>query len=274
MVERRSVEAWERTKFHLFAGCYTVRVFNESGLNPGGITKWLRAEPCESYSMCLLFSPQLRIPPAVPVCFTVSDANYPGITALNGRIIFKEWRNRCMAASNHTINFQDGSSTAPVSLPVGTYSFVSTDIPGYETGTVTQFTVTPTTTSVALSVTANGALTVTVKDDLGNSITSGEMQLSNQAGGIRYGSQQSISSGTAAFANVPYTAAGINFYIAQDSSDENHDPLLQPQAVSMTQTPETVNVLNDRKASSVSFTMADATYAGITPVTGALVVNG
>ena len=93
-----------------------------------------------------------------------------------------------MAASNHTINFQDGSSTAPVSLPVGTYSFVSTDIPGYETGTVTQFTVTPTTTSVALSVTANGALTVTVKDDLGNSITSGEMQLSNQAGGIRYGS--------------------------------------------------------------------------------------
>ena len=42
----------------------------------------------------------------------------------------------------------------------------------------------------------------------------------------------------------------------------------------MTQTPETVNVLNDRKTSSVSFTMADAIYAGITPVTGALVVNG
>lgn len=180
-----------------------------------------------------------------------------------------------MAVSNHTLTFLNGSTTAPVSLPVGTYTFVSTTIPGYETGSVAQFTVTPTTTSVALSITANGSLAVTVEDDLGNPITAGALQLSNQTGATRYGTEQSIVSGNAAFANVPYNAlSGIDFYIAQDGSDASHDPITTPQAVAMTQQTQAETVLNNRKSISLNFTMADTNYAGITPVTGDLIVNG
>ena len=68
-----------------------------------------------------------------------------------------------MAASDYTINFQNGSSTQPVTLPVGTYSFVSTTIPGYADGGIAQFTVEPTSTSIALSISASGTLEVTVK---------------------------------------------------------------------------------------------------------------
>lgn len=274
MIDYSYTEAGKRIKFRLLAGCYyTVRVFQNSGLNPGGITKWLWAEACGKYSMCLRFSPQMRIPLAVPVCFTVSDADYPGITALNGRIILK-WRNYCMAASDYAINFLNGSSTSAVTLPVGTYTFVSTTIPGYETGSVAQFTVTPTTTSAALRITADGTLTVVVEDDLGAPITAGALQLSDQTGDTRYGNEQNISTGTVAFANVPYTAAGIDFCLAQNGSDENHNPIETPQAVSMTQQAQTETVINSRKSVSMNFTMADENYAGITPVTGDLVVNG
>lgn len=179
-----------------------------------------------------------------------------------------------MAASDYTINFQNGSSTQPVTLPVGTYSFVSTTISGYADGGIAQFTVEPTSTSIALSISASGTLEVTVKDDLGNSITSGAMQLSNQSGGSLYGVEKAITNGVATFGNVPYTAAGIGFYVAQDGSDANHNAITTPQAVSMTQKSQTEAVLNERKTTSLNFTMADANYAGITPVTGALVVNG
>lgn len=273
MIEYSSAEAWEKITFCLLAGCYTVRVFQSSGLNPGGITKWLRAEPRGKYGMCLRFSPQMRIPLAVPVSFTVSDADYSRPTALNGRIILK-WRKYCMAASDYTISFLNGSSTSAVTLPVGTYTFVSTTIPGYETGSVSQFTVTPTTTSVALRITADGTLTVTVEDDLGAPITAGAFQLSNQSGDTRYGDEQNISNGTAVFPNVPYTAAGIDFYLAQDGSDPNHDLITTPQAVAMTQQAQTETVINSRKGVSPSFTIADENYAGITPVTGNLVIHG
>lgn len=180
-----------------------------------------------------------------------------------------------MAASDHTINFLNGTSTAPVALRVGTYSFVSTTIPGYaDGGSVAQFTVTPTTTSLALSITADGTLQVTVKDEDGTSITSGALQLSNEAGDVRYGSEVDIVAGAVTFSNVPYAAAGIDFYMAQNGSDENHDPLEEPQAVDMTQQTQQEAVLNQLKTTSVSFTMADTNYSGITPVTGDLVMNG
>lgn len=180
-----------------------------------------------------------------------------------------------MAASDYTINFLDGSSTVPVLLPVGTYSYISNTISGYAVGgSVAQFTVTPTTTSLALSITANGTLQVTVEDDLGAPITAGALQLSNLAGDVRYGTEEDIVAGAVTFANVPYAAAGMNFYMAQNSSDTDHDPLAAPQAVDMTQQTQQETVLNDRKSASVSFTMADANYSGITPVTGNLVMNG
>ncbi len=179
-----------------------------------------------------------------------------------------------MAASDYTITFLNGSSTAPVMLPVGTYSFVSTTIPGYADGGVAQFTVTPATTSLALSITANGTLQVTVEDDLGNSITTGALQLSDQTGDTRYGAEAEIVDGEASFPNVPYVDTGIDFYIAQDSSDENHEPIPTPQAVDMTEQIQTETMLNARKTVALNFTMEDANYAGITPVTGDLVMNG
>lgn len=178
-----------------------------------------------------------------------------------------------MAASDYTISFLNGTSTSAVALPVGTYTFVSSTIPGYADGSVT-FDVTPTTTSLGLTITANGTLNVTVDDDLGDPITAGALQLSNDTGGTRYGSAENIVAGAASFANVPYAAAGMAFYIAQDGSDDNHDPIATPQAVDMTLQTQSETVQNDRKSATVSFTMADANYAGITPVTGDLVMNG
>ena len=176
--------------------------------------------------------------------------------------------------ADYTLNFVNGSTTLPSTLPVGTYSFVSTTIPGYADGTVAQFTITPTTTSVALSVTANGTLQVTVVDDLGNPITAGALQLSDETGATRYGDQKTIVDGDATFANVPHNVTCIDFFMAQNGSDANHDPIAVPQAVEMTQLEQNENVLNSRKTVSVNFTMADLNYAGITPITGGLVVNG
>ena len=179
-----------------------------------------------------------------------------------------------MAATNYSINFLNGSSTGPVTLPVGSYTFVSTNIPGYESGTIVPFTITPTTTAVAISIAANGTMQVTVKDDLGVNITSGVLQLSNQTGAARYGDTVSITDGIASFPNVPYTAGGISFYVAQNSSDANHDPISAPQPVTLTQQTSTVAVVNDRKSVTPTFTMADSNYSGITPVTGDLTVFG
>lgn len=73
-------------KLKLPAGCYTVRVRSCSGLNPGGITKWLKMCPCENHSIAMFFSQPLCNPITVPVSFTVTDANYPGVTNMNGGI--------------------------------------------------------------------------------------------------------------------------------------------------------------------------------------------
>lgn len=180
-----------------------------------------------------------------------------------------------MAATNHTIDFLNGSSTGTIILPVGTYSYVSNTIPGYADGTVEQFVITPSTTEVALEITANGTLTVIVKDDLDDPITSGVLQLSDETGATRYGSTENIVDGESVFENVPYLATtGIDFYIAQDSSDANHVPISDPQAVSMELQEQTETILNERLGVTVEFTMEDAYYAGITPITGDLVVNG
>ena len=180
-----------------------------------------------------------------------------------------------MAATNHTIEFLNGSSTGTIVLPVGTYSYGSNNVPGYADGTVNQFTITPATTSVSLEITANGTLTVLVKDDLDDPITAGVLQLSDETGATRYGDTENITDGESVFANVPYLATtGIDFYIAQNSSDANHVPITDPQAVSMELQEQTETIINERLGVTVEFTMEDANYAGITPVTGDLVVNG
>lgn len=82
--------AWEVKRFNLPKGFYRIRVSQHAGLNPGGTTKWLHIDSGKQYGMCFLFSRQLCNPMTVPVCFTISDANYPGITKMNGEI--QVWR--------------------------------------------------------------------------------------------------------------------------------------------------------------------------------------
>jgi hypothetical protein len=180
-----------------------------------------------------------------------------------------------MAASDYTIEFVDGMSTGSVTLPVGNYTAKDIQIPGYETGSVQPFTITPTTTAIALSLSANGTLNITVQDDLGNNITAGTLQFSNAGKSEFYGSPVDIVDGAVSFANVPYEATtGISLHLVQDGSDGDHNPITDPQAVTMTETPQTEAVFNARKTQQPQFSMADVNYERITPVTGSLIING
>ena len=87
VLTRQFTKGGKRNVFRLAPEAYTVQVKNYSNLNPGAVTKWTRLEAGTCLTLRLLFSQPLCLPRVVPVSFTVSDANYPGITALNGGII-------------------------------------------------------------------------------------------------------------------------------------------------------------------------------------------
>lgn len=179
-----------------------------------------------------------------------------------------------MAQELRTLTFTDGVASK-VTLPVGTYTYNSDTIPGYKNATMESFTITSKTTSLDLEITAAGLLKVNVVDDLGTKITAGKLQLSNVDKTVTYGEEQEISDGEAEFANVPYLdTTGINFYVAQDGSDEEHLPLDQPQAVSMKEESQTETIENARKPVMLNLTLKDANYEDITPITGDLVVLG
>lgn len=177
-------------------------------------------------------------------------------------------------ATTQTIPFINGSTAEAFSLPVGTYTFQSTTIPGYTGATMPSFEITPTTTDVALAITASGVLTITVTDENGDNITSGTIKLTDN-GSTQYGTTKTIADGRVEFANMPYIAVtGVNFYIDQPTSDPTHDPIVAPLATSMTTATQTVPLENNLKHASVNFTMADANYVGITPLTGDVLVQG
>lgn len=179
-----------------------------------------------------------------------------------------------MAATEHLIDFENGVSTAAVELPVGKYTFVDTSVPGYEDGAVAEFTITPETTDVELHISAVGTLTVTVKDDAENAVTAGKLQLCNESGETKYGAEVDITDGSATFAHVPHSAAGVGFYLSQDGADSGHEPLETPQAVTMIEQAESATIIDARKSVSVNFTMVDPNYSGIAPVTGHLNITG
>ncbi len=177
---------------------------------------------------------------------------------------------------NHILNIVNGKAEN-VRLPVGTYTYVSNTIPGYSNGgTVKSFTVTRETTSVDVQIAADGELTINVKDDIDQPITSGNVQLSNSDGSTVYGSVAQIAEGKATFSNVPHDINGIGLYIGQAASDETHDPIgiTNPVAYSMTATPAATDIINQRKQQEFTLNLSDEFYAGITPLNGDLVVNG
>lgn len=181
-----------------------------------------------------------------------------------------------MAGINHTITIVNGKAEN-VKLPIGTYTYVSNTIPGYSNGgSVKNFTITRQTTSVEAFISANGELTVNVKDDADAPITAGNVQLSNSDGSTMYGTAVNITEGKAVFSNVPYDINGIGLYIGQAASDEEHDPIgtTNPVSYSMTATPATTDIVNQRKQAEFTLTLADEFYAGITALNGELVING
>lgn len=179
-----------------------------------------------------------------------------------------------MAKTDKTITFTNGTASN-VTLPVGTYTLKSSAIPGYIDGTIPEFTITSTTTDVALAITAQGTLSVTVTDDTGVKITTGTLQLSNQTGATPYGNIVTITDGAASFANVPYSATGnVDFYIDQLTTDSEHTILDTPQAVEMLTKEQSEAIENNRIAKSFNFTIADAVYSGITPLNGDITING
>lgn len=179
-----------------------------------------------------------------------------------------------MAKIDRPITFDNGTASA-VSLPVGTYTLSSSAIPGYADGTIPEFTITSATTDVALAITAQGTLSVTVTDDTGVKITSGTLQLSDEHANIPYGNTVTITAGEATFANVPYSATGnVDFFINQLGTDSEHTSLATPQAVEMQTKTQTAAVENSRISKSFNFTIADAVYNGITPLTGIINING
>lgn len=181
-----------------------------------------------------------------------------------------------MAAANHILTIVNGKAEN-VRLPIGTYTYVSNTIPGYTNGAaVKSFTITKTTTSVEALISAGGELTINVKDDLDAPITAGFVQLSNSDGSTLYGTAAEISQGKAIFQNVPYDDKGIQLYVGQAASDEDHDPIgiTTPVSYSMTATPGSVDIINQRKQAEFSLSLSDEHYNGITPLNGELIVNG
>ncbi len=176
-------------------------------------------------------------------------------------------------AKEYTITFVNGVAEN-VELPVGTYTYQSNTIPGYDDGTVNSFKIEPSSTEINLTITANGVLNISVKDDLDAPITSGSLQLSDSTGDTVYGQSVSITEGEATFEHVPYDSNGIDFYVKQNESDELHDPIEDPQAVSMTETPQDEAILNARKIITLDLKVADMYYEGITELNGNIVVEG
>lgn len=181
-----------------------------------------------------------------------------------------------MAATNHTITIVNGKAEH-VTLPIGTYTYVSNTIPGYSNGgTVKSFTITRDTTSVKALIAADGELTINVKDDIDAPITAGNVQLSNANGSTLFGTAAEISEGKANFAHVPYDSNGIALYVVQAASDDDHEPIgtTNPVPYAMTATPASADIINQRKQAELTLTLSDEYYSGITALNGELVING
>lgn len=86
----RKFKPREKISYCLEEGEYKIRVSSNCMLDPSAITKWLYIKPCRRYNLNLVFFSPICRKKLIPVCFTITDSNYPGITPLNGGITV--WR--------------------------------------------------------------------------------------------------------------------------------------------------------------------------------------
>lgn len=82
----RAIAGNTQVRFSLPAGRYRVRVRNTAGWNPGGVTDWVCLQPGGHCSLSPVFRGGGAPTPRRPVTVTLTDANYPGITPINGGI--------------------------------------------------------------------------------------------------------------------------------------------------------------------------------------------
>lgn len=267
VVQGMFVHAWEKATFFLPEDYYWVCVRSTSLTNPGGQCKSITTKVGCPICITAVFLAE-PIAPTQTVTVTLQDAHYPGMIPLTGGITV-------MAKQNYEIQFVNGVAQN-VKLPIGTYTFVSTTIPGYADATADEFTITKDTQTVEIALTAQGELTVRVVDDLGNVIESGTVQLSDATGETTYGEPETIDTqGEATFANVPYdTNGGVSLWVKQTQSDAYHLPIADPEEVAMTQQDQTETIENERAPLDQNVTAVDANYPGIVPLTGNITVNG
>lgn len=257
----------EKAVFYVPEGSYWMCVRSGAMTNPGGQCKQITTKTGCPVCCTAVFR-GLPEEPSATVTLFVRDAHYPNIIPMTGGITV-------MAKQDYVISVVNGKASQ-VSLPIGTYTFVSTTIPGYEGATAPSFTIEKDDTEVLIELTAQGQLTIRVVDDLDNPIEDGSLQLSNADGTTTYGDAVDIApDGKAVFENVPYDADGdVEFYVKQLASDEYHAPIETPEAVTMTEQDQTEEIENQRIGADREVTVVDANYEGIVPLTGNITVNG
>ena len=268
--ESKAVYANEKVEFSVPEGRYMLRVRGGPFVSPRGQCKWVRVCRCRDYCYSAIFRENLLHKTEMTVRFFLRDANYPNLILLNGGITY-------MAAEERTITFTNGES-GPVTLPAGTYTFVSSTIRGYEGNgvTATDFTITQDGQQVVIEITADGVLTVNVVDDAGAPVTDGSLVLADSTGATEYGDPVPISgSGTATFNNVPYDADDpVDVWIKQLATDDTHIAMTGTQAEELEERTTEATILNQRKTMTVTIKTVDANYEGLVPLNGSLVFQG
>lgn len=173
----------------------------------------------------------------------------------------------------YTLTFVNGVAQ-DASLPIGSYTVTETNIDGYEGAVVESFTVIKGVDTINLTITAGGTLTVNVNDRSGNPINGGTLQLSNESGTTTYGDAVNIVNGVATFANVPYDAEnGIQLYVSQPTAAEGYEPIDAPAGKLMISDDETLELVNESTAQTVTVELEDANYPDITPINGTVTVR-
>lgn len=173
----------------------------------------------------------------------------------------------------YTLTFVNGVAQ-DASLPIGSYTVTETNIDGYEGAAIEGFTVEESTTTVELTIAAAGGLTVNVQDGSGNPVNGGTLQLSDENGATTYGDAVNIVNGVATFANVPYdTANGVQLYVSQPTAAEGYEPIAAPVGKLMTSGAETLELVNERTAQTVTVELEDANYPDVTPINGTVTVR-
>lgn len=134
-----------------------------------------------------------------------------------------------MAKQDRVITFTNGVAE-PISLPTGVYSFVSSTIPGYTSSSIPDQTIDIATDTLNLNISGQGTLTVGVRDEDMQYVTSGTVMLTDASGQIPLTDVTDLVDGIAVFENLPYSESGsVVFYVHQLTTDEFHS--IYPDAV-------------------------------------------